>query len=929
MRLSNHGYAAIAFLFILNIPAALADSDQPAQPVDSVNPFLGTGDHGHTYPGASAPFGMVQLSPDTNTEGWDHCSGYHYDDPMIQGFTHTHLTGTGCGDLGDILLMPTVGGTQLQAGPPGSGYFSRFSHKNESASPGYYRVFLESPRVTAELTATTRVGFHKYTFPATDHAHIVLDLVHGIGNTVREAGLTVESPDTVSGYRKMRGWASDRTVYFVMQFSRPFDSSEIEQDGHPVTGTQTAKGNRLKAVFNYQTKEDESILIKVGLSATGIEGARKNLNAEVPGWDFKAVCKQTADKWNEVLGSIEVETPDAKTRRTFYSNLYLACLAPTLYNDADGSYEGMDHKAHPNSGFQDYTELSLWDIFRTEAPLLTIIQPSRVDDIVGTMMAEYNELGQHALPVWPLWNNETWCMIGYHSIPIITDAYFKGFRRNDPETCYQAMRDTAMQDRSGLADYRKLGYVPSRPGAGATSWTLEYAYDDACIAHMAEALGHKEDAQLFYKRAANYRNVFDSTTGFFRGRKADGSWRTPFAPYKLVNDEYTEADAWQYAFCVQHDIPGLIQLLGGDEKFLEKFDALLAADSHFEPFLPDITGMVGQYSQGDEQCHHVAYVPNFAGAPWKTQKLVRKVMTTFYDDSEKGECGNDDCGQMSAWYIMSAMGFFPVDPASGNYVIGSPIVDKAVIHLDPNYYKGAAGNTFTVIAENNSPQNIYIQSAALNGKPLTHSWFTHADLAAGGELHLVMGPNPNLEWGSAAADRPPSAMPPNMTLDPLPDGFVEIPPKPLTLPIRLSVVPADGFVLDADYADGSINQSSSTRIDAGAPNAAPEAVYQGERYGDPLTYTIPVPKGRYTVRLHFAEIFDGDPGARIENISINGDEVLKNFEISAAAGGLNKAVVRDFPGIKPTADGHIVIKIAPAPGSPDRNAKISGVEILE
>ncbi len=574
--------------------------------------------------------------------------------------------------------------------------------------------------------------------------------------------------------------------------------------------------------------------------------------------------------------------------------------------------------------------MSLWDTFRAENPLLTIVQPRRVDDLVQTMLAEYKEMGQHALPVWPLWGNETWCMIGYHSLPVISDAYFKGFRGFDAEAAYQAMRDTAMQDRNGLADYKSRGYVASQSGRQAASWTLEYAYDDWCLARMAAALGHSDDAKMFYQRAANYRNLYDATTGFMRGRKADGSWRTPFNSHGSVGDEYTEADAWQYAFMVQQDIPGLIQVHGGDTAFLAKFDALLAENSSFHPYIPDISGLIGQYSQGDEQCHHVAYVPSYAGAPWKTEKLVRQVMNTLYDDTPKGECGNDDCGEMSAWYVLSALGFFPVNPASGDYVLGSPAVSKAVIHLDPAHYKNAKGGTFTILAVNNSPANIYIQSASLNGKPLARSWFTHAELAAGGTLRLFMGPKPNLSWAVAPADRPRSGMPADMKYAALPAPSLPPSVPSLGFPVHLACGDTDvpGFISDSAWTEEG-SSSNGAAIDVSAAHAALAALYRSERYGNPLTYSLPVPPGGpYLVRLHFAELFDPDPGMRIENVSINGKPALTNFEILAAAGGLNKAVVRDFPGIHPGNDGKIVITISAAPGSPDQNAKISGLEIL-
>lgn len=899
------------------------------QPIDSVNPFVGTGAHGHTYPGAQVPFGMVQLSPDTRTEGWDGCSGYHYDDTTIQGFSHTHLSGTGAADLGDILLMPTVGKVALEPGTPGDGYVSRFSHADEKASPGYYRVFLQDPKVTAELTATERCGLHKYTFPQTDNAHIILDLTHGIGNRPYDSGLTVENDTTISGFKKTHGWANNRAIYFVMKFSRPFASYGIQQDDQLLpNGTHDAQGKSVKAFVNYKTTANEAILVKVGISGTGIEGARKNLAAEIPGFDFAGTRKAAEAAWNKALGAVQIETPDPHIRRTFYTNLYESFLAPTLFNDVDGAYEGMDHQVHPSSGFQNYTTFSLWDTYRAENPLLTLVQPQRVGDMVQSLLTEYQQNGLHSTPIWPLWGNETFCMIGYHSAPVIVDAYFKGFKGFDPETAYQALRDTAMQNRSGLDTYKALGYVASRRGEQATSKTLEYAYDDWSIARMAAALGQKADAEMFYKRAGNYRNLFDSTVGFMRGRKADGSWRSPFIANGLVGDEYTEADAWQYAFCVQQDVPGLIALYGGDAGFIKKMDALFTADSTIQTGIPDISGRIGQYSQGDEQCHHVAYLYDYAGAAYKTQQRVREVMATLYNDTPTGQCGNVDCGQMAAWYVFSALGFYPVNPASGVYILGSPVISKAIIHLDKPHY---SGKTFTIIASHNSPQNIYIQSATLNGKPLAGPWFTQTELAAGGTLKLTMGPKPNVTWGKALADRPPSEMPAGFQYAALPTPSTPYKPVTFTLPIRIacgSDDPIGDFLPDPNMVDGATN-GSDTAIDTSAIHSAPAAVYQSERYATDFTYKFAVPEGKsYIVRLHFAELFDPDPGMRKENISINGKPVLTNFEILAAAGGENKAVVKEFTGIQPNASGDIAIRISAAPGSPDQNAKINGIEIL-
>ena len=897
-------------------------------PVNETLPMVGTGGHGHAFPGAIVPFGMVQLSPDTPLEGWDASSGYHYSDTAIRGFSHTHLAGTGVGCLGDILLTPTVGEVKLDPGTPGNGYVSRFSHTNETATPGYYRVFLDDPKVTAELTATERCGFHRYTFPAAEDAHFILDLVHGVGNNPEEATLKVENKTTISASRISNGWGGRRAIYFVMEFSKPFESFGIEQDKQRLDqGLKEGRGRDLKAYFNYKTKANEKILVKVGISGTGIDGARGNLAAELAGWNFDRVRSAAVAQWKDLLGAVEIDTFDPRIRKTFYADLYLCCQAPILFNDADRTYRGMDRKNHAGAGFQNYTIFSLWDTYRAENPLLTLLQPGRVDDMIQSLLAEYKESGLHTTPIWPLWGNETWCMIGYHSVPVIVDAYFKGFRGFDPEVAYQAMRDTAMQDRNGLKTYKELGYVASRQGEQATSRTIEYAFDDWCIAKMAEALGHHEDAQFFYRRSTNYRNHFDRTVGFFRGRKADGSWRSPFVVNALVGDEYTEADPWQYAFAVQHDVPEVINLYGGEEGFVKKLDALFNADSTIQTDIPDITGLIGQYAHGNEPCHHLIYLYDYAGAPYKAQQRARQVMSTLYDDTPAGQCGNVDCGQMAAWYVFSALGFYPVNPDSGIYAIGSPVVSKAAIKLDRKRY---GGRTFTVVAEHNGPENIYIQSATLNGKALLRPWIRHEEIIGGGKLRFVMGPKPNMEWGRSKDTRPPGTMPAGFKYSPLPEPSSEK-PVVLTVPIRVicgSDEVVGGFLPDPNMLYGSVNRAQP-QIDTSAANAAPAAVYQSERYGRDFTYAFPVPNtGPYLVRLHFAEIFDDGAGRRVENIYINGKPVLADFDIFVAAGGMNKALVKEFPGIAPDSHGSITVRISAAPASPDQNAKISGIEIL-
>lgn len=892
-------------------------------PVADVNPFVGTDQHGHTYPGATVPFGLVQVSPDTPLQGWDGSAGYHYSDSVIRGFSQTHLSGTGVGGLGDILLMPTVGAVSLDE----NGYSSPFSHSQESASPGYYRVFLQKPGVTAELSATARVGIHRYTFPASNAAHIVIDLQHGIGNNVVESSLHIENPTTISGTRISDGWGGRRACYFVMQFSRPFASAGIQRDGTLLAdGATQGSGKAVEGVVSFQTAQGEAIVVKVGISGTGVEGARRNLHAEIPGFDFDGVRAAATRQWNDVLGRIEVQSSDPKVRRTFASNLYQSCVAPVLFDDVDKTYRGLDGRNHTGAAFDNYTTFSMWDIFRAESPLLTIVTPERVPDMINSMLAHYNERGQQELPVWPLWGNETGTMIGYHSVPIIVDAYLKGFKGFDAEAAYAAMRATALNPRNGQSEFNARGYVVSDSSGSkqSVSRSLEFAYDDWCIAQMAQKLGHTEDARMFLDRAANYRNLFDSSVGFMRGRTPDGSWRRPFNPRQLVWADYTEANAWQYTWTAMQDTPGLVKIMGGDAPFVNKLDALFNEKSGVIANIPDITGLIGQYAHGNEPVHHVAYLYNYAGAPYKTQGRVRQIMDTLYNDTPSGDPGNNDCGQMSAWYVWSAIGFYPVNPVGGVYVIGSPRVDKATIKL------GVGGKTFTMIAANNSARNIYIQSATLNGEPLLKSYITQSQLMAGGVLRFVMGPTPNVNWGQAPASRPPSGMPAGFQYGVLP---APSPPKAhqtLTFPIRVvagSDEAVSGFVPDDTMEDGATNSNPGAKVDVSASHAAPEALYKSERYGADFSYNIPVPAGRHTVRLHFAEIFNAAPGERVENIDINGKRVLSNFSVSAEA-GQNKALVKEFTDISSDATGYIAVRVMAAPGSHDQNAKISAIEIF-
>ena len=725
--------------------------------VDEVNPLIGTDAHGHVYPGATVPFGMVQLSPDTRDHGWDGCSGYHYSDSSILGFSHNHLTGTGCGDLGNILLMPTVGDVKLvPGGKPGDGYQTRFTHEREVARPGYYQVFLPDYQVNVELTATARAGLHRYTFPATDAAHIIVDLQHGIGNNVREAQLTIENDHTASGFRRSEGWGGEKVYYFVMEFSRSFDSAGVAQRDKDVEGKQSS-GKETKGHFDFKTKAGEQIEVRVGLSTVSVEGARNNLKTEIPNWDFDAVSKAASAAWEQALSAVTVQTKDAHLSKTFYTSFYHSLLAPTLLSDVDGQFHGPDGQVHQTHGYNYYTELSLWDTFRAENPLLTLAQPQRVNDFVKTMLAHFTIFNHQTLPVWPEGGKETWCMIGNHAIPVIADAYRKGFRDYDANEALHDMMASTEVNREQLEAYRSRGFIPTGKGRQSVSKVLEYSYDDACIGRMAKMLGQEKTAQKYLSRSHNWENVFDPSTGFMRGKNVDGSWVTPFGEKEtdsITFNEYTEANAWQYNFFVPQDVAGLISKLGGDDKFVARLDEMFDTKATIPNLhsIPDVTGVIGMYSHGNEPDQHVAYLYNYAGQPWKTQARVRQIARTLYNDTPSGICGNDDCGQTSAWYVFSAIGFYPVDPAGGAYILGSPLVDQATVTLDSKYYQGRA---FTVAAENNSPANMYIQSASLNGKPFTRSFILQDEIAAGGKLVLVMGPTPNKNFGSAAADRPP------------------------------------------------------------------------------------------------------------------------------------------------------------------------------
>jgi predicted alpha-1,2-mannosidase len=752
------GSSALAKAAGAPVKAKIASAGSP------VNVFQGTGGHGHLYPGATMPFGMVQLSPDTFNDEWDWCSGYHTSDTSIMGFSHTHLSGTGCGDLLDFLVMPRTGEVKLEPGDrknPEQGYRSKFDKKTEFGEPGYYRVLLADTGIKAELTATEHAGFHRYTFPASDSSHVVIDLAHIYGpieHGLNWGSLKVEGKDTLLVGHSTNSWGAKRELFGALQFSRPFDKVEVFVDGKPAgSPSDEVRGKVVKAVVHYKTKAGEQLLIKTGISGTGIEGAQKNLKAEIPAWDFGKVQADAAAAWKTQLAKIEVETTDRNLRTLFYSSLYHSMLGPTLFDDVDGQYRGMDGKNHQlESGQRNYTTFSLWDTFRAEHPLFTLIQADRVPDMVNSLirMAEQSPAG---MPVWPLQGTETGTMTGYHSASVMAEACVKGFQGIDWERAYAVMHKRAFVDNyRGLDWYRKIGYIPCDLEDEAISKTLEYGYNDWAVAHVAAKVNESSDAKTLIERSRNYRSYWDQSTGFLRPKFEDGKFSTPFDPIDMGHWEkwrdYTESNAWQTTFGVQHDVTSYIELFGGDEAFLAKLDKLFNQPSTLpKDAPPDIAGMIGQYAHGNEPSHHIVYLYAYAGQPYKAQQRIHEIVTTLYSNNPDGMAGNEDCGQMSAWLLLSTIGFYPVDPVSTKYIIGTPIFDKVTLNL-------AGGKKLVIEAKKPAADSFYVQSVEFNGQPHPRSWFTHGDIAGGGQFVFKMGTKPNPEFGKSAADRPKSEL---------------------------------------------------------------------------------------------------------------------------------------------------------------------------
>ncbi|MEI4551802.1 GH92 family glycosyl hydrolase [Pseudoalteromonas spongiae] len=765
---------------MLTIPVVSANTQY-------VDPFIGTGGDGHTFPGAVVPFGMVQLSPDTDSvfrgidpqpEIYKRCAGYHYDDTTIVGFSHTHFSGTGHSDLGDLLMMPITGEVKLDAGTaknPDAGYRSRFSHQNESAKPGYYQVLLEDYKINAELTATTRVGMHKYTFKEHDKGSVLLDLTHGIynfKNKVIWSDVRVINDRTILAHRATNGWANNRQMYFAIEFSKPFkdielinlDNSRYRCNGCLNEGSgkkpstivnykiPEAAGKALKVVAEFDNLKGNPLLVKVGISAVSKSNALENLNSEIPHWNFDKVVKQADDVWHKSLDKFGIEG-SLSQKRQFFTSVYHALQAPSVYQDANGQYRGVDGEIHQAKNHTHYTLFSLWDTYRALHPLLTYVEPDKVSDMIASMLDHYQQSYDKMLPIWSFHGHETWTMIGYHAVSVIADAYLKGIRDFDVALAKEAILATANHPHyDAIPEYKHYGYVPLDVLPESTSITLEYAYDDYAIGQFLTALGDNELAAEYYERATYYQNVFDPSVKFMRGRLKDGSWNPDFDPQEAkYMGAFTEGNSYQYSFYVPQDVHGLINLKGGDKAFIARLDELFETELAYEKIKEheDIAGLIGQYAHGNEPSHHIAYLYNYAGEPWRTQARIRQIMDTLSSDKPDGLAGNDDVGQMSAWYIFSAMGFYPVAPGDLSYALGAPQLPKITLKL-------ANKKQFTVLAKNLSADNKFVSQVTLNGKPLNRSYITHDDIISGGTLEFTMSAKPKKTFGNALSSRPPS-----------------------------------------------------------------------------------------------------------------------------------------------------------------------------
>ena len=763
--------------------AAVTLSAIAQQPVDYVNPIIGTNGMGHTFPGACTPFGWVQLSPDTDTiphningayqkNAYEYCAGYQYRDKTIVGFSHTHLSGTGHSDLGDILLMPAVGDVKLNPGRadyPEEGYRSRFDHATEKAVPGYYEVILDDYGIKAQLTATQRTGIHKYTFPKGKDGHLILDLVHGIYNydgKVLWANLRVENDTLLTGYRITNGWARTNYTYFAISLSQPIkdygykDKEKVLYNGFwrrfkLEKNFPEITGRKIVAYFNFETAKDPELVVKVALSAVSTEGAVKNLRAEASGKSFEQLAEAARTDWNSELKHFEIEgTPDQKAM--FYTSLYHTMINPSVYMDVDGSYRGLDHNIHRAEGFTNYTIFSLWDTYRAEHPFLNLVKPGRNADMVESMIKHEQQSVHGMLPIWSLMGNENWCMSGYHAVSVLADAITKGVFSNVDEALAAMVSTSTVPYYEGIADYMKLGYIPLDKSGTAASSTLEYAYDDWCIYKLAKELKRpKKEINLFAKRAMNYKNLFDKESKLMRGRNEDGTFQSPFSPLKW-GDAFTEGNSWHYTWSVFHDPQGLIDLMGGKEMFVTMMDSVFAVppvfdDSYYGQVIHEIREMtvmnMGNYAHGNQPIQHMIYLYDYAGQPWKAQYWLRQVMDRMYTPGPDGYCGDEDNGQTSAWYVFSALGFYPVCPGTDEYIIGAPLFKKATLHFEN-------GNSLVIDAPNNSKKNFYVNSMNVNGTDYTKNYLRHEELFKGGIIKVDMSNQPNMNRGTKEEDMP-------------------------------------------------------------------------------------------------------------------------------------------------------------------------------
>ncbi len=735
-----------------------------------VNPLIGCSKMGHVFPGATAPFGMVQLSPQTNfepmfksdgsynSETYEYCAGYQYRDSTIIGFAHTNFSGTGHSDLGDFLLMPTIGDLVLdpiETKEGGKGFYSIFSHANEQALPGYYKVDLQSYNIKAELTASERVGFHQYTFPQSKDAHLILDLVYNVyhhDNKNVWTFLRVENDSLVTGYRQTKGWARDKKVFFAMQFSKAFKSyghkkyDKLKYDGFYRRFKQEENfpemaGKDIRAYFNFDTEENEKLNIKFALSSVSTAGALKNLETEIPHWDFEMVRSETKRKWNNELSKIEVKTLNKGDKINFYTALYHSNLSPIIYEDVDGQYRGLDQNIHTSEGFTNYTIFSLWDTYRALHPLFNIIQPERNNDMIKSMLAHHDQSVHKMLPIWSHYANENWCMIGYHATSVIADAMAKNVGDFDHQHALHASVNTSKVDYfNGLGDYMTYEYVPDEASPYSVSLTLEYAYNDWCIAQMAKKLNNSSVEEEYQKRALWYKNVYDPSSRFMRPKLANGLFRSDYDPMDTHGQGFIEGNAWNYGLYVPQNIDNMVDMMGGKKRFAQHLDSLFTMDIEDKYIAKheDITrdGIIGIYVHGNEPGHHIPYLYNWTGQPEKTQARVRMILDSMYAPTVEGLCGNDDAGQMSAWYIFSALGFYPVTPGSAEYALGSPLVNEARLHLNN-------GKTLIIKAKNQSRDNVYVKQVSVNGQVLTGTQLKHDDLINGGEIIFEMSDSPN------------------------------------------------------------------------------------------------------------------------------------------------------------------------------------------